>query len=68
MLWGKGRGSFRAPLAADLHVWALNLRSHGPSPHDTDGSLGAMAGDVIEWLDAAGLLRPLNSRAIVPRT
>ncbi len=44
-------------LAADFHTQALDLRNHGQSPHDPDGSLGAMAADVIEWLDASGIAR-----------
>lgn len=44
-------------LAADFHVLALDLRNHGQSPHDPDGSFGAMAADVIEWLDASGIAR-----------
>jgi pimeloyl-ACP methyl ester carboxylesterase len=39
-------------LAARFHVFALDARNHGRSPHDPDMSYEAMVGDVIGWLDA----------------
>lgn len=36
-------------------VVALDLRNHGESPWADDCSFAAMAGDVVAWLDAAGL-------------
>jgi esterase len=42
-------------LAASGHVYALDLRNHGLSPHSGDMSYGAMAGDVAAWMDANGL-------------
>ncbi|MCF6214735.1 MAG: alpha/beta fold hydrolase [Emcibacter sp.] len=32
-------------------VYCLDLRNHGASPHDDDVSLGAMASDIIEFMD-----------------
>jgi pimeloyl-ACP methyl ester carboxylesterase len=39
------------------HVYALDLRNHGLSPHSDEMSFPAMAGDVAEFLDARGLDR-----------
>lgn len=36
-------------------VVALDLRNHGESPWADDCGFGAMAGDVADWLDRAGL-------------
>lgn len=38
-------------------VTCLDLRNHGNSPHDEDISFDAMASDVIEFMDDAGLDR-----------
>jgi len=32
-------------------VYCLDLRNHGASPHDDDVSLGAMAADIVEFMD-----------------
>jgi pimeloyl-ACP methyl ester carboxylesterase len=40
-----------ADLAERFHVFALDLRNHGRSPHDPDMSYESMVGDVIEWMD-----------------
>lgn len=42
-------------LAERFHVSALDLRNHGSSPHADEMTYGAMADDVIAWLDAQGL-------------
>ncbi|HEY1792604.1 MAG TPA: alpha/beta fold hydrolase [Opitutaceae bacterium] len=42
-----GRG-----LATRRRVFALDLRNHGMSPHSPGMSYGAMAGDVLAWLEA----------------
>jgi esterase len=42
-------------LAAAGHVYALDLRNHGLSPHTAEMSYGAMAGDVAAWMDANGI-------------
>ncbi|HVU17277.1 MAG TPA: alpha/beta fold hydrolase [Candidatus Didemnitutus sp.] len=44
-------------LAAHFHVFALDARNHGRSPHDPEMSYVAMAGDVAAWLDEHGLKR-----------
>lgn len=42
-------------LAASWQVSALDVRNHGESPWSEDMSYPAMAGDVLAYLDAAGL-------------
>lgn len=37
------------------HVWMLDARNHGRSPHDPIHSYEAMAQDVVDFLDAQGL-------------
>ncbi len=44
-----------ADLAAHFHVWALDLRNHGKSPHAEPMDYSAMVADVLAWLDAQGL-------------
>lgn len=44
-------------LAAKFHVFALDLRNHGASPHEEEMTYPAMADDVLAWLDAAGMGR-----------
>ena len=44
-------------LSADLHVWALDLRNHGASPHAEPMTYEAMMGDILAWLRARGLDR-----------
>ena len=46
-----------AELAARYHVWALDLRNHGASPHAEGMDYATMVGDVLGWLDARGLGR-----------
>jgi esterase len=46
-----------AELAAKFHVFALDLRNHGRSPHADEMSYAAMLDDVRAWLDAHGLVR-----------
>jgi esterase len=38
-------------LASRFHVFALDLRNHGESPHAPEQTFGLMAADVIEWMD-----------------
>jgi len=44
-------------LAARFHVFALDLRNHGKSPHSEEMTFTAMAGDVLAWMDGQGLAR-----------
>lgn len=44
-------------LASTFHVFALDLRNHGASPHDDDMSYPAMVADVLAWMNANGLPR-----------
>jgi esterase len=44
-------------LAAKFHVFALDLRNHGASPHADDMSYSAMVDDVMEWISAQGFSR-----------
>jgi esterase len=46
-----------AELAAHFQVFALDLRNHGRSPHADDMGYGALADDVLAWLDTQGLAR-----------
>ena len=39
-------------LAARYHVFALDLRNHGQSPHDDDMSYPTMVADVVAWMQA----------------
>ena len=39
-------------LAEHFHVFALDLRNHGTSPHSNEIDYATMAGDVLEWMDA----------------
>jgi len=41
--------------AESHHVWMLDARNHGRSPHDPTHSYEAMAQDVVDFLDANGL-------------
>lgn len=44
-------------LAAKYHVFALDLRNHGQSPHADEMTYAAMVADVLAWLAAQGLSR-----------
>jgi esterase len=44
-------------LAERAHVFALDLRNHGASPHGADAGYAAMTADVLGWLAARGLAR-----------
>ncbi len=44
-----------ADLAADHHVFALDLRNHGRSPHTATMSYPEMSDDLLRWLDARAL-------------
>jgi len=44
-------------LASRYHVYALDLRNHGGSPHSAEMTYGAMLADVLEWFDAHGLTK-----------
>lgn len=40
-----------ADLAQHYHVFALDLRNHGRSPHDATMTYDVLMNDVLEWLD-----------------
>ncbi len=42
-------------LASHYHVFALDLRNHGKSPHAEPMDYATMMADVLAWLDAQGL-------------
>ena len=42
-------------LAKHFHVFALDARNHGRSPHAPGMDYEAMAGDLVGWMDAHGL-------------
>lgn len=44
-------------LAATFHVFALDLRNHGQSPHAPEMDYAAMVNDVLAWMDAQRLER-----------
>lgn len=44
-------------LAARHHVFALDLRNHGKSPHGARMDYPTMMADVLAWLDAHGLTK-----------
>jgi pimeloyl-ACP methyl ester carboxylesterase len=44
-------------LSAGFHVLAPDLRNHGSSPHSGTMTYEAMAGDVLDWMEAQGLGR-----------
>jgi pimeloyl-ACP methyl ester carboxylesterase len=44
-------------LARGFHVFALDLRNHGESPHASEQTFDLMSMDVIEWLDRNGMSR-----------
>jgi len=44
-------------LGKRYHVYALDLRNHGSSPHSADMTYAAMLADVLEWLDTHGLTK-----------
>jgi esterase len=46
-----------ADLAAHHHVFALDLRNHGASPHADEMTYPTMMDDVLGWLGAHGLAR-----------
>lgn len=58
-LFGAGQnwGAIRKALAPRFRVLAPDLRNHGASPQHADMSYAAMAADVVETMDAAGIAR-----------
>ncbi len=42
-------------LAKHFHVFALDARNHGKSPHAPEMNYEVMVGDLIGWMDAQGL-------------
>ncbi len=50
-------GSTGSPQGKHFHVFALDARNHGKSPHAPEMSYEVMVADIIRWLDAQGLAR-----------
>jgi esterase len=46
-----------ADLAGKFHVFALDLRNHGRSPHADEMTYAAMMDDVLAWLDSQGITK-----------
>jgi esterase len=46
-----------AGLVSRYHVFALDLRNHGRSPHASEMTHEALAADVLAWMDAQGFAR-----------
>jgi esterase len=44
-------------LAGSYHVFALDARNHGRSPHTPEMNYEVMMADVLAWMDAQGLAR-----------
>jgi esterase len=44
-----------ADLAEKFHVYTIDLRNHGRSPHAEEMTYGAMREDVLAWLDAQSI-------------
>jgi len=44
-------------LAAHFHVYALDARNHGKSPHALEMNYDVMTGDILGWMDARGIQR-----------
>ncbi len=42
-------------LAEEFHVFALDVRNHGQSPHSDEMNYPLMAGDMREFMDSHGL-------------
>jgi len=60
-LFGSGENwkSVARRLSAHYTCYCLDMRNHGQSPHDNDIGHNAMAGDVLEFIDAHKLHRPV---------
>ena len=52
---GDSLGGIRRRLATSFRIHCLDLRNHGDSPHTESMSYPGMAGDVLAYMDAAGL-------------
>ncbi|HEY4249059.1 MAG TPA: alpha/beta fold hydrolase [Lacunisphaera sp.] len=44
-------------LAAKYHVYALDARNHGKSPHDSEMSYESMVSDILHWMNRKGINR-----------
>ncbi len=44
-------------LARHFHVFALDARNHGKSPHAPEMNYAVLAGDIIAWMDSRGMTK-----------
>lgn len=44
-------------LSAYFHVFALDARNHGKSPHAPEMTYAAMADDIVAWMDGQGMAK-----------
>lgn len=51
----KNWSSIAKQMGRSYHIFAVDLRNHGQSPRSEDMSYEAMAGDLVDFLDARGL-------------
>ena len=50
-------GSTGSPQGRGYHVFALDARNHGKSPHAPEMNYGVLAGDIIAWMDVRRMAR-----------
>jgi esterase len=50
-------GSTGSPPGRGYHVFALDARNHGKSPHAAEMTYAAMADDLIGWMDGQGMAK-----------
>lgn len=60
-LFGSSRNWTQAAreLSGSAHVYTLDLRNHGESPHHPNHRIEDLSADLLAWMDSAGLQRPI---------